>query len=183
MDIVSPDHSSCQSSWWKVRLCPLAPQLHWETMSLSSSMVNLGVIPFLSIRSVATSTATLMLSFPAFFPNCRKARTCMYGVNTVSSKQCKMHPNNMELYIHEHVNCVKLCSNLVVAFELLGQFNEVAGNLEPILRSNCPGVKWHLIGDGFTLVLKLVQLGSESCNCFPHLLLGSSHQLRHLHTY
>ena len=43
----------------------------------------------------------------------------------------------MELYIHEHLKCAKLCSNLEVAFKLLGQFNEVAGNLGPVLSSNC----------------------------------------------
>ena len=43
----------------------------------------------------------------------------------------------MELYIHEHLKCAKLCSNLEVAFKLLGQFIEVAGNLDPVLSYNC----------------------------------------------
>jgi len=39
--------------------------------------------------------------------------------------------------MYGHLKCAKLCSNLEVAFKLLGQFNEVPGNLDPVPSSNC----------------------------------------------
>ena len=53
----------------KLLMSEMSPnRRHW--------VVNLGVIDFLLIRFVATSTARLILSFLSFVPSCRKDRTC-----------------------------------------------------------------------------------------------------------